>query len=59
MKIDWAPARVLNFKIIMRLNFHWRSTITHATHVLNKNSNILGRSRDLVKVIVHIIRNCS
>ena len=29
------------------------------THVRNKNSNIQGKSPNVVKVIYHTIRNCS
>ena len=32
--------------------------ITQATHVLNKNSNIQGRSLNVIKLIFHTIRNC-
>ena len=28
-------------------------------HVLNKNSNIQGRSSDVVEVIFHLIKKCS
>ena len=33
--------------------------ITQITHVRNKNSNIQGRSLNAIKVIFHIIINCS
>ena len=35
------------------------ATITQVTHLCNKNSNIKGRSLDVVKVIFYTIRNCS
>ena len=38
---------------------HWRSSQYAVTHVLNKNSNIQGRSPKVVKVIFHTKRNCS
>ena len=38
---------------------HWRSSHYAVTHVRNKNSNIHGRSHNVVKVIYHTIRNCS
>ena len=38
---------------------YWRSSHNAVTHVLNKNSNIQGRSPNVVKVIFHTIRNCS
>ena len=41
------------------LSFHWRSSHYAVTHVQNKNSNIQGRSPNVVKVIFHTIRNCS
>ena len=33
--------------------------ITHVTHVRDKNSNIQGRSLNVIKVIFHTIRDCS
>ena len=33
--------------------------ITLVTYVRNKNSNIQGRSLNVIKVICHTIRNCS
>ena len=33
--------------------------ITQATHVSYKNSNIKGRSLNLINMIFHTIRNCS
>ena len=39
---------------------HWCSPPHYAvTHVRNENSNNQGRSPNVVKVIFHIIRNCS
>ena len=38
---------------------HWRSSQYAEMHVRNKNSNIQGRSPNVVKVIFHAIRNCS
>ena len=35
------------------------ATITQITHARNKISNIQGRSRNAIKVIFHIIMNCS
>ena len=32
--------------------------ITQVTQVRNKNSNIQGRSLNVIKVIFHTIRNC-
>ena len=37
---------------------HWRSSFTQPTHVRDKNSNIQGRSPNVVKLIFHTIRNC-
>ena len=39
--------------------YHWRSSHYAITLMLNKNSNIQGRSPKVVKVIFHTIRNCS
>ena len=33
--------------------------ITQDTYVHNKNSNVQGRSLNVIKVIFHAIRNCS
>ena len=33
--------------------------ITQVTHMHNKNSNIQGRSPNVIKVLFHTIRNCS
>ena len=41
------------------LSYHWRSSHYAVTHMGNKNSNIQGRSPNVVKVIFHTIRNCS
>ena len=38
---------------------HWLSSHYTVTHVRNKNSNIQGRSLNVVKVIFNAIRNCS
>ena len=38
---------------------HWRSSHYAVTHVRNKNSNIHGRSLNVVIVIFHPKRNCS
>ena len=38
---------------------HWRSSHYAITYVRNENSNILGRSTNVVKVIYHTIRSCS
>ena len=38
---------------------HWRSFHYTVTQVCNKNSDIQGRSANVVKVIFHTIRNCS
>ena len=38
---------------------HWCSSHYAVTHVHNKNSNIQGRSSNVVKVIFHATRNCS
>ena len=35
------------------------AAIPHVTHVCNNNSNIQGRSLNVMKVILHTIRNCS
>ena len=35
------------------------ATIAQVMHVGNKNSNIQGRSLNVIKVIFHTIRNCS
>ena len=35
------------------------ATITQVTHVRNKNSNIQGRSLNVIKVSFHTIMNCS
>ena len=40
-------------------SLHWRSSHYTVTHVHAKNSNIQGRSPDMVKVIFHTLRNCS
>ena len=37
----------------------WRSSHYSFTHVCNKNSNIQGRSPNVVNLIFHAIRNCS
>ena len=39
--------------------YHWRSSYYAVIHVRNKNSNIQGRSPNVVKVIFHTVRNCS
>ena len=39
--------------------YHWRSSHYAVTHVLNKNSNIQGRSTDVVEMIFHTKRNYS
>ena len=39
---------------LRRFSFHYA-----VTHVRNKNINIQGRSPNVVKVIIHIIGNCS
>ena len=38
---------------------HWRSSHYAVMLMRNKNSNIQGRSTNVVKVIFHTIRNCS
>ena len=38
---------------------HWRSSHYAVTHMCNKNSNIQGRSPNVVKVFFYTIRNCS
>ena len=40
-------------------HYHWRSSHYSVTHVRNKNSNIQWRSHNVLKVILHVIRNCS
>ena len=45
--------------ILLASPLHWRSSHFTLTHMLNKNSNIQGRSPIVVKVIFHTIRNCS
>ena len=41
------------------VTLHWRSSHYAVTHVRNKNSNIQGRSPNMVKVLFHTIRYCS
>ena len=38
---------------------NWRSSHYSVMQVRNKNSNIQGRPPNVVKVIFHLIRNCS
>ena len=40
-------------------DFHWRSSDYAVTHMCNENSNVEGRSPNVVKVIFHSIRNYS
>ena len=47
------------FHILTTSCTHWRSSHYTHTHVRNKNSNIQGRSPNVVKVLFHIIRYCS
>ena len=46
-------------ELYMPTHEHWRSSRYTVTHVRIKNSNIQGRSPNVVKVIFNIIRNCS
>ena len=45
--------------IYLKDMYHWPSSHYAVTHVRNKNSNIQGRSPNVVKVIFHTIRNYS
>ena len=47
-----------NSNFINKMIRHWRSSHCAVTHVCNKNSNIQGRSPNVVKVISHAIGNC-
>ena len=38
---------------------HWSTPHYTVTHMSNKNSNIQGRSSNVIKVIFHTKRNCS
>ena len=40
-------------------NFHWGSFHYAVTHLRNKDINIQGRSPNVVKEIIHTIKNCS
>ena len=63
----WVPtllqAEHSDFDLTMQMH-RWIGTIgvapiTQVTHKLNKNSNIQGRSLDVIIVIFNTIRNCS
>ena len=40
-------------------NYSGVASITQVTHVRNKNSNIQGKSLNVIKVLFHTTRNCS
>ena len=44
-------------KIFIDHDQQWRPSHNAVTHMRNKNSNIQGRSPNMVKEIFHIIRN--
>ena len=51
------PCTIGNSSCLM--DKHGRSSHYAVTHMRNKNSNIQGRSPNVVKMIFHTIRNCS
>ena len=51
--------KVRKMTIDLNYRYHWRSSHYAITNVRNKNSNIQGRSPNVVKVIFQTIRNCS
>ena len=51
-----TPAKLTS---VRKLTNHWPSSHYAVTHLRNKNSNIQGRSHNVVKVTFHVIRNCS
>ena len=55
MCFEYGPC----FEVWLLVFSHWRSSHYAVTHVRNKNSNIQGRSPNVVKVTFHVIRNCS
>ena len=50
---------ISSLKKAQKFDHHNSFNITQATHVRNKNSDIQGRSLNVIKVIFHTTKNCS